>query len=828
MDISYKWLKRFIGVDIPPVELAATLTSLGLECDSVEEVESIRGGLRGIVIGKVLTCEDHPDSDHLHVTTVDLGGEAPVQIVCGAPNVAAGQTVVVATVGTTLYDGDKEFQIKKSKIRGKESFGMICAEDEIGIGHDHAGIIVLDREVAPGTPAAEFYNVESDYRLEVELTPNRVDAASHLGVARDYKARLWSLINQGEAQGEYPEVALPDTSAFAPDREEGAVTIRVEDEQGCPRYSGVTVRGVEVKESPEWLKNLLMAAGQRPINNIVDITNFVLLGIGQPLHCFDLAKVKGEEIVVRTCPAGTKFTTLDGVEHELHESDLMICDAEKPMCIAGVFGGLDSGVTMDTKSVFIESAYFNPTRVRRTARRHGLSTDASFRYERGADPSITTYAARLAAVLIKELAGGEICGDVKDIYPAPIEPAKIEFSLSYCNRLIGKEIPAELVKCILKALEIKVEDTGDADLLLLTVPTYRVDVTRPCDVVEEILRVYGYNNVEIDERMSLSLSQRGATDESYAMQHLISEQLTAAGFSEIMNNSLTSVSYYEGSELFPLDGCVKLMNPLSSDLGVMRQTLLYGGLESVAHNVNRRMPNLKFYEFGNVYQFDAAKEATEAKPLAQYSERQMLGIWITGNKEQASWNVKAAEASVYDLAGVVLNIFRRLGLSPNAYTQTQGKDEIFSAKLELTARSGKRVAEIGAVSGKVLKKFGIEQPVYFAAIEWDTLFKLTAKNRVYYKELPKTQAVDRDLALLVDKSVKFEDIEAVIRKAERKMLQEVRLFDVYEGKNLPAGKKSYAVSMKLQDMDKTLNDKQIENSMNRIIDALKAFGAELR
>lgn len=828
MDISYKWLKRFIDVDLSPVELAATLTSLGLECDTVEEVESIRGGLRGIVIGKVLTCEDHPDSDHLHVTTVDLGGDAPVQIVCGAPNVAAGQTVVVATVGTTLYDGDKEFQIKKSKIRGKESFGMICAEDEIGIGHDHAGIIVLDSEVAPGTPAAEYYNVESDYRLEVELTPNRVDAASHFGVARDYKAPVWSLINQGLCDCKYPEVTLPDTSSFAPDSEEGAVTVRVEDTEGCPRYTGVTVRGVEVKESPEWLKNLLLAAGQRPINNIVDITNFVLLGIGQPLHCFDLAKVKGEEIVVRTCPAGTKFTTLDGVERELHEADLMICNAQEPMCIAGVFGGLESGVTMDTKSVFIESAYFNPTRVRRTARRHGLNTDASFRYERGADPSITPYAARLAAVMVKELAGGEICGDLKDVYPSPIEPVKIEFSLSYCNRLIGKEIPAELVKCILKALEIKVEETADADVLNLTVPTYRVDVTRPCDVVEEILRVYGYNNVEIDSRMSLSLSQRGATDESYSMQHLISEQLTAAGFSEIMNNSLTAVSYYEGSELFPLEGCVKLMNPLSSDLGVMRQTLLYGGLESVAHNVNRRMPDLKFYEFGNVYSFDAAKEVSDAKPLAQYSERAMLGIWMTGAKEAASWNVKSVETSVYDLAGVVLNIFRRLGLASGAYTQSQSSDEIFSAKLEFTARSGKRIAEVGAVRGAVLKKFGIEQPVYFAAIEWDTLFKLTVKNRVYYKELPKTQSVDRDLALLVDKGVKFEEIEGVIRKAERKLLQEVRLFDVYEGKNLPAGKKSYAVSIKLQDMDKTLNDKQIDNSMNRIIDALKGMGAELR
>lgn len=828
MDISYKWLKRYIDFDLSPRELAATLTSLGLECDTVEEVESIRGGLRGVVIGKVLTCEDHPDSDHLHVTTVDLGNGEPTQIVCGAPNVAAGQTVVVATVGTTLYDGDKEFQIKKSKIRGKESFGMICAEDELGLGTDHAGIMVLPDDVKPGTPASEYFNVESDYRLEVELTPNRVDAASHYGVARDLKAKEWCLMAQGEKQGEYPEISTPDTSAFSTDRPDGAVIVKVEDEQGCPRYSGVTIRGVEVKESPEWLKNLLIAAGQRPINNIVDITNFVLLGIGQPLHCFDLDHVKGEEIVIRTCPAGTKFTTLDGVERELNEADLMICDAEKPMCIAGVFGGLDSGVTENTKNVFIESAYFNPTRVRRTARRHGLSTDASFRYERGADPSITVYAARLAACLIKELAGGEICGGVVDVLPAPVEKKELDFSLSYCNNLIGKKLPAELVKCILKALEFDVTETEDADVLHLKVPTYRVDVYRPCDVVEEILRVYGYNNVEIGDEMHVSLSQRGATDESYDMQQIISEQLTAIGFSEIMNNSLTAVSYYENSELLPLANCVKLMNPLSNDLGVMRQTLLYGGLESIAHNVNRKMPDLKFYEFGNIYKFSPEKEFNTEKPLAQYSERMELGLWITGSKEQPSWNVKAEEATVYDLMGIVNNIFSRLGLPSAAIASTQSSDEIFSAKLDVTSRSGKRIAEVGLIRSTILKKFGIEQSVAYAAIDWEALFKLTAKNRVTYTELPKTQAVERDLALLVDKSIKFADIEAAIRKAERKLLRDVRLFDVYEGKNLPAGKKSYAVSMKLQDNEKTLNDKQIDASMSRIIDALKALGAELR
>lgn len=828
MDISYKWLKRFIEFNQSPKELAAVLTSLGLECDTVEEVESIRGGLRGVVIGKVLTCEDHPDSDHLHVTTVDLGTGDPVQIVCGAPNVAAGQTVVVATVGTTLYDGDKEFQIKKSKIRGKESFGMICAEDELGLGNDHAGIIVLKDEVAPGTPAAEYFNVESDYRLEVELTPNRVDAASHYGVARDLKAKQWCEICESGGNAEYPEVTVPDVASFSEDRSEGAATVKVEDTEGCPRYTGVTIRNVEVKESPEWLKNLLVSAGQRPINNVVDITNFVLLGIGQPLHSFDLDKVKGEEIIVRTCSKGTKFTTLDGVERELDGSDLMICDAEKPMCIAGVFGGLDSGVTEQTKNLFIESAYFNPTRVRRTARRHGLSTDASFRYERGADPAITVYAAKLAAVMIKELAGGEICGEIVDVKNAPVEKCELDFSFDYCNKLIGKELPKDLIVCVLKALEFDVEPTDNPDVIHLKVPTYRVDVYRPCDVVEEVLRVYGYNNVEIGSNMQISLSAKGATDESYKLQQIVSEQLTAEGFSEIMNNSLTSVSYYENSELLPLSNCVKVMNPLSSDLGVMRQTLLYGGLESIAHNVNRKMPNLKFYEFGNVYGFNPEKESTAEKPLAPYSERMQLGIWLTGDKTPASWNVAKVESTVYDLKGITDNVFRRLGLPQGAVTVAQGSDEIYAAKLDITARSGKLLAQVGVVRAALLKKFGIEQPVAYAVIEWDAVFKLVAKNRVVYAELPKTQPVDRDLALLVDKSVRFSDLDAAIRKAERKLLRDVRLFDVYEGKNLPEGKKSYAVSMTLQDNEKTLTDRQIDDAMGRIIKALQSLGAELR
>ena len=829
MDISYKWLKRFIDFELTPRELAATLTSLGLECDHVEEVESIRGGLRGVVIGKVLTCEPHPDSDHLHITTVDLGDGNPTQIVCGAPNVAAGQTVVVATVGTTLYSDDKEFQIKKSKIRGVESLGMICAEDELGLGASHDGIIVISDNVKPGTPAAEYYNVESDYRLEVELTPNRVDAASHYGTARDLKARLWCLAAEGGDKSALPEVELQSVESFIPDKADGGATVEVKDKEACPRYCGVTIRGVKVAESPDWLKNLLLAAGQRPINNIVDITNFVLLGIGQPLHCFDLEKVAGEKIVVRTCPAGTKFTTLDGVEHTLHESDLMICDAEKPMCIAGVFGGLDSGVTEHTTSVFIESAWFNPTRVRRTARRHGLSTDSSFRYERGTDPLIPPYAARLAAVLIKELAGGEICGDVVDEYPVPVTPASFDFSLDYCRRLIGKEIPRELVITILRSLEISVEETDDKDVLHLAVPPYRVDVTRPCDVVEEILRIYGYNNVEIATATRGNLSQKTDVDFSHEREQAVSGMLSAQGFLEIMNNSLSARGYYEENEKYPLEECVSLMNPLSGDLGVMRRTLLYGGLESLAHNINRKSSDLKLYEFGNVYRFDPKVETDAERPLKAYTERKVLGLWVTGNTTAQSWHGKAAEADVYLLKGVVENILQRLGISLRSIVMTQEKDAVFSAKLTIKAKSGVMLGELGILRGKVLRKFDIDQPVCFAELEWDALFKMSRRVKVEFSPLPKTMPVRRDLALLLDKGVRFEQVELIIRKNAGKLLRDVTLFDVYEGKNLPEGKKSYAVAIILRDDEKTLKDKQIDGVMQKVTAALaQELGATLR
>ena len=823
MDISYNWLKRFISVPFPPRKLAEALTSLGLECDKVEEIESIRGGLKGVVIGKVLTCEPHPDSDHLHVTTVDLGGESPAQIVCGAPNVEAGQTVVVATIGITLYSGDKEFQIKKSKIRGVESFGMICAEDELGLGASHDGIMVLPDDITPGTPAAAYFKVESDWRIEVELTPNRVDAASHYGTARDLKALL---TRQGIEED--CEVRLPSVEGFMASTDKGAASVQVEDTEGCPRYCGVTVRGVKVGESPDWLKNLLTAAGQRPVNNIVDITNFVLLGIGQPLHSFDLDKVKGEKIVVRTCPAGTKFTTLDGVEHTLHESDLMICDSEKPMCIAGVFGGLDSGITESTANVFIESAWFNPTRVRRTARRHGLSTDASFRYERGTDPLIPLYAAKLAAVMIQELAGGEICGQPVDIYPNLVKPVEMDFSIDYCNRLIGKAIERELIIRILRALEISVEETDDKDVLHLTVPPYRVDVTRPCDIVEEILRVYGYNNVETPERMNATPSVKGDTDAGYETEQAISDMLTAKGFVEILNNSLTAKGYYEGNEKYPEENGVKILNPLSGDLGVMRQTLLYGGLESISHNINRKATDLLMYEFGNVYRYDSTA-ATAEKPLKAYSERHALALWATGNAALPGWNQKAAEADIYMLKSVVQDILHRLGVSPQSVTMTQEADSVFMAKLVIKTRTGALLGELGILRKKVLKEFDIDQPVAFAEIEWDTLFKTTSKRKTEFSPLPKTMDVRRDLALLINKNVKFEELERVVRKNAGKLLQNVTLFDVYEGKNLPEGKKSYAIALVLRDDEKTLKDKQIDAVMQKVTQALeKELGASLR
>ncbi len=821
MNISYNWLKDYADIKLSPEELAAALTSIGLETGSVEEVESIKGGLRGLVIGKVLTCVEHPDSDHLHVTTVDLGDGQATQIVCGAPNVAAGQTVVVATVGTTLYDGDKEFKIKKSKIRGVESFGMICAEDEIGVGTSHDGIIVIDTDVKPGTPAAEFYGLTSDYVLEVDLTPNRIDAASHYGVARDLCA--WA-----ERHSTPMELMLPSVDGFKVDRPDGAIPVEVDDYEACPRYTGITIRGVKVGESPEWLQQRLVTIGLRPINSIVDITNFILHSIGQPLHCFDLNKIEGGKVIVKKCAEGTKFVTLDDVEHTLSAADLMICSVERPMCIAGVFGGKDSGVTEETVDVFIESAYFNPTSIRKTARRQGLQTDASFRYERGTDPNIALYAAKLAAMMVKELAGGEICGEPVDIYPQPVKPFEVTLEYDYLRSLVGKDIPNETVDSILRSLEIE-KVSGDEVKAELLVPTYRVDVQRPCDVVEDVLRIYGYNDVEPGTTVHSSLSFKSATDADNELRVLVSEQLTACGFNEIMNNSLTARSYYAESEQFPLDRCVELLNPLSQDLGVMRQTLLFGGLESVAHNVNRKMESLMMYEFGNVYFCNPKAESTAEAPLAPYSEESRLGLWLTGQLRQGGWLRQAEEATLYDMRAYVDNILRRLGINERELKYTVAQEPSFSACMSIDTRSGKHIATMGLISKSVLKMFDLKQPVIYAELAWGELVKMSARHKVTYTALSRTMPVKRDLALLVDTSVTMAQIEQAVRESERKLLRDVSLFDVYEGKNLPEGKKSYAITMTLQDDEKTLTDKQIETVMNKIINNVtKKTGAELR
>lgn len=822
MNISYNWLKQYIDFDLSPDELAAALTSLGLETGSVEEVESIRGGLRGIVVGKVLTCEEHPNSDHLHITTVDLGDGEATQIVCGAPNVAAGQTVIVATVGTTLYDGDNEFQIKKSKIRGVESLGMICAEDEIGVGKSHDGIMVIDPSVKAGTPAAEYFGLTSDYVLEVDLTPNRIDAASHYGVARDLAAWL-------ACHAKAAELHRPAVDAFKVQRPDGAISVRVENADACPRYSGVTIRGVRVAESPKWLKDRLTAIGLRPINNVVDITNYILHAMCQPLHCFDLNKIKGGEIVVRNAVEGTPFVTLDGVEHKLDSRDLMICNAEEPMCIAGVMGGLESGVTEATTDVFIESAYFNPTSVRKTARRHGINSDSSFRFERGVDPNGTVYNLKLAALMVQELAGGEICGDIVDIYPSEIKPFPVTLGYDYLNTLVGKVIEPDTVDAILRSLEIEIVGRRDGEIDLL-VPTYRVDVQRPCDVVEDVLRVYGYNNVEISDRVHSSLSYKTLTDNANDLRRLVSEQLTAAGFHEILNNSLSAERYYAGNEMWPLEECVKLLNPLSTDLNVMRRTLLYGGLESIEHNINRKAQDLMMYEFGNVYHFNPAAESTAEKPLAPFSEGSRLALWMTGLSRQASWNHPAEEVSVYDLKAVVANVMARLGISPREITlRQQGADAIYSASLAVATRSGKVFGSMGILGKKVLKMTGIKQPVVYAELDWDALVKLSLKKSVSYTALPKTMPVQRDLALLLDTAVTFDQVVKVVGDSEKRLLKDVRLFDVYEGKNLPDGKKSYAISITLQDDEKTLQDKLIDATMTRIVENLKKqLGAELR
>ena len=820
MNISYNWLKEYVDFDLTPEEVAAALTSIGLETGSVEEVQTIKGGLEGLVIGEVLTCVEHPNSDHLHITTVNLGNGEPTQIVCGAPNVATGQKVVVATLGTKLYDGDECFTIKKSKIRGVESIGMICAEDEIGIGTSHDGIIVLPEQAVPGTLAKDYYNVKSDYVLEVDITPNRADACSHYGVARDLYAYLIQ-------NGKQATLKCPSVDAFAVENHDLDIKVTVENSEACPRYAGITVKGVTVKESPEWLQNKLRLIGVRPINNVVDVTNYIVHAFGQPLHCFDADKIKGGEVIVKTLSEGTPFVTLDGVERKLNERDLMICNKEEAMCIAGVFGGLDSGSTEATTNVFIESAYFHPTWVRKTARRHGLNTDASFRFERGIDPNITIYCLKLAAIMVKELAGGTISSEIKDVCVAPAQDFIVELAYEKVNSLVGKVIPVETIKSIVKSLEMKVTNET-AEGLTLAVPPYRVDVQRDCDVIEDILRIYGYNNVEIPSTLKSSLTTKGEEDKSNKLQNLIAEQLVGCGFNEILNNSLTRAAYYDGLESYPSNHLVMLMNPLSADLNSMRQTLLFGGLESIAHNANRKNADLKFFEFGNCYYFDADKKNPE-KTLAAYAEDYHLGLWVTGKKVSNSWIHADENSTVYELKAYVENILKRLGLDLRNLVVGNLTDDIFAAALTVHTRGGKRLATFGVVTKKLLKAFDIDNEVYYADLDWKELVRAIRSVKVSFKEISKFPAVKRDLALLLDKNIQFAEIEKIAYETEKKLLKEVELFDVYEGKNLEAGKKSYAVSFLLQDETQTLNDKMIDKIMSKLVKNLEdKLGAKLR
>lgn len=820
MNISYKWLKEYVDFDLSPEEVCAALTSTGLEVDALEEVQTIKGGLKGLYVGKVLTCEQHPNSDHLHITTVDLGKGEPQQIVCGAPNVAAGQKVIVADLGCVLYDGDKEFVIKKSKLRGVESNGMICAEDEIGVGTSHDGIIVLPEDAPVGQPADEYYNLESDWLIEVDITANRADALSHYGVARDLNA--WLVSN-----GKPSTLHRPDCKDFHVEDNSLPIDVTIENTEACKRYACVSLTGVEVKESPEWLKDKLNIIGLRPINNIVDITNYVMMAYGQPLHCFDADMVTGRHIIVKDKNEGKKFITLDGVEHTLGEHDLAICNAEEPMCIAGVFGGKGSGTYETTKNVVLESAYFHPTWIRKSARRHGLSTDASFRFERGIDPEGTIYALKQAAILCQQLAGGKVSMEIRDEYPTPMTPAKVSLSYDYVDSLIGKKIGKETIKSIVTSLEMTIDSETESGLEL-TVPAYRVDVQRPCDVVEDILRIYGYNNVEIPTQLKSSLVIKGDEDKKYKMLNLVSEQLVGAGFREILCNSLTKAAYYDGLASVPTESLVNIINPLSSDLNVMRGTMLFGGLESIVRNANRKYPNLRFFEVGNCYSYNKEKHEDE-NPLRAYTEENHLALWMTGKRIEGSWIHADENTSFYELRANVDNIFARVGLTPQMTVVEHSDSDLFASALKVMTRGGKVICEMGIVSRAIQKRFGIQNEVFYADINWAQLCKAVKKHAVHYEEVSKFPAVSRDLSLLIDTKTEFAEIERIARNTEKKLLKSVELFDVYEGKNLPEGKKSYAVNFILQDPDKTLNDKAIDAIMNKLINNIKKqLGAELR
>lgn len=829
MKISYNWLKDYLKCDLSPEEVAEALTSIGLEVDAVEEVEEIPGGLAGVIVAEVVECQDHPDSDHLHVTRLNTGTDELLQVVCGAPNVAAGQKVLLATIGTVLGD---DFKIRKSKIRGVESFGMICAEDELGIGNSHDGIMVLEPSAVPGTPAKEYLHLESDTVIEIGLTANRIDAASHIGVARDLYAYL--KLNNIPCSLEIPDVSAfregPEGICTSPDEIDGAITMDVQAPDGAPRYTGTTICGVKVAPSPEWLQKKLLSIGLRPINNVVDITNFVLMEIGQPLHAFDAGKIKGNKVVVRRAEEGEKFTTLDGVERTLSREDLMIADTVKPMCLAGVFGGEESGVTESTVNVFLESAYFNPVSIRKSARRHGLSTDASFRYERGADPQIPVWAAKRAALLICGLAGGRITGKMQEFYPEKIDRKIIDLDYDRIEAFTGKKIGHDVIETILTCLQYEFlsreyDAAGNLKGAKVAAPSYMIDVYRECDVVEEILRIYGYNNIELPAgvRMSVNTTPKPEPEQ---VRNAISDFLAANGFNEIMNNSLTKSEYYSGLTTFPEEKCVRILNPLSSDLNVLRQTLLISGLEVVAYNVNRQENNLRLFEYGSVYSFNPG---TDGKTLDSYNESTAFSLFISGPGEK-SWRTGQQKSDYFALKGYLELLFRRFGGNIYGMETSPAPSDIFSEGLVYTMQGSSRpLAVMGTIAPARLRQFGIRQNVYAAEISWPELFALVKRDRIKYTEMPKYPEVKRDLALLLDEKVSYSDLYRCAFKTGKKLLKSVSLFDVYKGDKIPSDKKQYAMSFVLQDIEKTLTDKDVENIMSRLVNAFsKEFGAILR
>lgn len=826
MDISYNWLREYVDFNLTPEELEKVLNSIGLEVEASEVREEIPGGLQGVVVAQVIECKDHPDSDHLHITKVDAGTGEPLQIVCGAPNVAAGQKVMLATVNTRLhFSNGEEVKIKKSKIRGVESFGMLCAEDELGIGTNHEGIMVLDNDAEIGTPAREYFKLESDTVFSIGLTPNRIDAASHIGVARDLSAYL-------KLNGMGGELKLPSVSGFKlSGNRDGAIDIDVVAANAAPRYTGLTIRGVKVGESPAWMRKRLLSVGQRPINLVVDVTNFILMEMGQPMHAFDADKIEGGKVVVRLADEGGKFTTLDGVERTLSKDDLMICNTHSPMCIAGVFGGLESGVTEQTANVFLESAYFNPVYVRKTSKRHALKTDASFRYERGCDPMITEYALKRAAMLIMKYGGGEAVGEIVDVKSAPIEKKVVELSYDRMESLIGKKIGYKTIRDILSYLDMEfVSETADG--VVVKVPAYRVDVYRECDVVEDVLRIYGYDNVEIPERVTISVNTTPKPDPE-RIRALASEFMAANGFMEIMNNSLTRSEYYAHLKTYPQERCVMLLNPLSSDLNCMRQTLLLNGLEVVAHNINRQSNDLKLFEIGNVYSYNPDYKEPEAKPanfnaeLKHYNEQQHFSIFISGPGSKY-WHNKTAGGDFFTLKGYLELLLRKFSVDVADLEYETAPSDLFSEGLTYKVNT-RQLAVMGTIAPQRLREFGIKQPVYAAEINWELLLKLIAKNKVQYKELPKYPEVKRDLALLLDADVSFAQIRKSAFATEKRLLKSVTLFDVYTGDKIPEGKKQYAISFVLQDNEKTLTDKLVDGAMERLLQKFQQeFGAQLR